>query len=49
MEQRFSEVGLLFVEAKIKEVLLFDPSSWELFGFIDLEKRDAASTEIYSR
>ena len=29
--------GLFFYEVKIKEGLLFDPSSWELVGFVDLE------------
>ena len=29
--------GLFFDEVKIKEGLLFDPSSWELVGFVDLE------------
>lgn len=29
--------GLFFDEVKIKEGLLFDPSSWELIGFTDLD------------
>ena len=29
--------GLFFDEVKIKEGLLFDPLSWELVGFVDLE------------
>ena len=48
IEQGFSDVGklggLFFDEVKIKEGLLFDPLSWELVGFVDLENRDIAST-----
>ena len=40
-DQKFSEVGrfggLFFDEVKIKEGLFFDPSTWELVGFVDLE------------
>lgn len=40
-DQGFSEIGrfggLFFDEVKIKEGLLFDPSTWELVGFVDLE------------
>ena len=40
-DQGFSEVGrfggLFFDEVKIKEGLLFDPCTWELVGFVDLE------------
>lgn len=40
-QQKLSDVGglgaLIFDEVKIKEGLLFDPSSWELIGFTDLE------------
>jgi hypothetical protein len=36
---------LFFDEVKIKEGLLFDPSSWELVGFVDLESIDVAGTE----
>jgi hypothetical protein len=47
-EQGFSNVGklggLFFDEVKIKEGLLFDPSSWELVGFVDLENRDSVGT-----
>ena len=39
-QQGVSEVGkfgdLFFDEVKIKEGLLFDPSSWELIGFTDI-------------
>ena len=34
--------ALIFDEVKIKEGLLFDPSSWELIGFVDLECDDAS-------
>jgi len=30
--------GLFFDEVKIKEGLLFDPSTWELVGFTDIEE-----------
>ena len=40
-QQNIPNVGklgaLIFDEVKIKEGLLFDPSSWELIGFVDLE------------
>ena len=36
--------GLFFDEVKIKEGLLFDPSSWELIGFTDLDIDDKSST-----
>ena len=40
--------GLFFDEVKIKEGLVFDPSSWELIGFIDLDvdKSDAANANL---
>ena len=40
-DQRFSQVGkcgeLFFDEVKIKEGLVFDPSTWELVGFVDID------------
>ena len=37
--------GLFFDEVKIKEGLLFDPLSWELIGFVDLDNdNDAKKT-----
>ena len=36
--------GLFFDEVKIKEGLLFDPPSWELIGFTDLDIDDKSST-----
>ena len=39
--QGFSHVGkcggLFFDEVKIKEGLVFDPSTWELVGFVDID------------
>ena len=47
-DQKFSEVGrfggLFFVEVKIKEGLLFDPPTWELVGFVDLENDETNCT-----
>lgn len=49
IEKKISGVGkfgcLLFDEVKIKEGLLFDPSSWELVGFIDLQVDSDSGTE----
>ena len=45
-QQKVPNVGklgaLIFDEVKIKEGLLFDPSSWELIGFVDLECDNAS-------
>ena len=38
--------GLFFDEVKIKEGLLFDPSSWELIGFVDLDDNDAKKQAV---
>ena len=48
-EQKLPEVGklgaLIFDEVKIKEGLLFDPSTWELIGFTDLDCEGSSSSE----
>ena len=50
VEQKIAEVGkyggLFYDEVKIKEGLLFDPSSWELIGFSDLEDDDNGTDNI---
>ena len=50
VEQKIAEVGkyggLFYDEVKIKEGLLFDPSSWELIGFTDLEDDDNGTDNI---
>ena len=47
-DKKFSEVGrfggLFFDEVKVKEGLLFDPSTWELVGFVDLENDETNCT-----
>lgn len=48
-KQNISEVGkfggLFFDEVKIKEGLLFDPSSWELIGFTNLYSDESDATD----
>ena len=46
MYQMSESWGPSFLMIKIKEGLLFDPSSWELIGFVDLECDDASLARL---